>query len=145
MKIQSLVDIIIIEDNIYDADLSIRAIKSIKCTDNIVHFEDGEEALEYLLEQSEKQHSGRILPKLILLDLKLNGMSGKEILRKIKENEKISCIPVAILSSSNQQNDITDCYKAGANAYIIKPIEYKDYMKQISGLAYFWLKINTAI
>ena len=140
----STADILLIEDNPSDADLTLRALKKKNLHVNVVHFDDGREALEATFRHlhNKETASGKQFPHLILLDLKLPGLSGKEILSQLKKNERTRVIPVVMLTSSNQPSDVMGCYQLGANAYIVKPLDYGEYVSLISEVAYFWLKIN---
>lgn len=140
----STADILLVEDNASDAELTLRALKKGNHHCNVIHFEDGNEALEALFQQLEDQEgkNGPQFPHLIFLDLKLPGLSGKEILRTLKQNEKTRLIPVVMLTSSNQESDVRECYQFGANAYIVKPVNFEQYTHTISEAAYFWMQIN---
>lgn len=137
-------DILLIEDNKSDADLTLRALKKKNLHLNVIHFEDGAEALEAIFSRLKDKagFNGRYFPRLILLDLKLPGMHGKDILRELKGNEKTSMIPVVVLTSSNQQSDVSDCYRLGSNAYIVKPLDFEKYMCLVSEAAFFWTQVN---
>lgn len=137
-------DILLIEDNYSDADLTLRALKKKNLHLKVVHFEDGAEALEALFSRlgEKAERSGRYIPHLILLDLKLPGMHGKEILKELKRHSKTKMIPVVVLTSSNQQRDVSECYQLGCNAYIVKPMDFEEYMCRVSEAAFFWMQIN---
>lgn len=140
----STADIVLIEDNAGDADLTMRALKKKNLHYNVIHFEEGAEALDAIFQHlnDEKEISSQQFPHLIFLDLKLAGLSGKEVLKALKENEKTRRIPVVVLTSSNQENDVTQCYNYGANAYIVKPLDLDEYIHSVSEAANFWMKIN---
>jgi two-component system response regulator len=136
-------DILLIEDNSTDADLTLRALKLKNLHLSVTHVEDGVEALDFIFRKgSFENRLSEHLPKLILMDLKLPKMDGPNVLKEIKRNEITKAIPVVILTSSNQESDIRECYRLGANAYIVKPLEFEDYLHQISSAAYFWMNIN---
>ena len=140
----STADIILIEDNISDADLALRAFRKTNLHLNVVHFEDGSEALESLFSQFDEKNEPDTphLPHLVLLDLKLPGLHGKDILRALKENKKTRKIPVVMLTSSNQHSDVSDCYQLGCNAYIVKPLEFDEYVRLVSEAVSFWVHVN---
>lgn len=140
----STADILLIEDSASDADLALRALKKKNFHVNAVHFNDGAEALKAIFGQLNQQGatSGRQLPHLIFLDLKLPGLGGKDILKELKKNANTRMIPVVMLTSSNQPSDVMECYQLGANAYIVKPLDFSEYVNTISEAASFWLKIN---
>jgi two-component system, response regulator len=136
-------DVLLIEDNSTDADLTLRAL--LKKDKNLVvkHIDDGEEALDFILSQG--AYSDRFpgpTPKLILMDLQLPKINGTEILKEIKNNEKTRIIPVVMLTSSSHPEDVLDCYSNGANAYMVKPMDFDSYILQVSKAVHFWLDIN---
>ncbi len=131
------VDILLVEDNPDDAGLTIRALKKHHLANNLVHLQDGEEALNFLFSPDHKKQ-----PKLILLDLKMPKVDGIEVLRKIKADEFLRVIPVVMLTSSKEERDIIDSYKLGVNAYIVKPVEFDQFVKTISDLGFFWMILN---
>jgi two-component system response regulator len=132
-------EILLVEDNMDDAGLTIRALKKSKLANNLVHAQDGEEALKllYALE-------GKNLPKLILLDLKMPRVDGIEVLRKLKADAHLSIIPVVMLTSSKEEQDIVETYKLGVNAYIVKPVDFDAFFKAVSDLGFFWMILNEA-
>ena len=131
------IDILLVEDNMDDAGLTIRALKKSHLANKLLHLRDGEEALNYLF--SEKFTA---LPKLILLDLKMPKVDGIDVLKKIKADERKKMIPVAILTSSREECDIVESYKLGVNAYIVKPVDFEKFAKAVSDLGLFWLVLN---
>ncbi len=131
------VDILLVEDNPDDAGLTIRALKKNKLANNLVHVNDGEEALEFLFGGEQKE-----MPRLILLDLKMPKVDGIEVLRRIKESEEKRVIPVVILTSSKEERDIVESYRLGVNAYIVKPVDFEKFVKAVSDVGLFWLVLN---
>ena len=139
------IEILLVEDSPDDAELTIRAIGNNKLANRILHVKDGEEALNYIFGTG--SYVGLDVndsPKLVLLDLKLPKVDGIEVLRCIKSDENTKCIPVVVLTSSNQDRDMKECYRLGANSYIVKPVEYDDFMKAVSDLSRYWLLLNQA-
>ena len=137
------VEILIIEDNPGDAELTIRALKKSHVANHIVHLVDGAEALDFLFGTGE--YSNRNidnLPKLILLDLKMPKVDGLEVLRHLKSDVRTKMIPVVILTSSAKDPDIKKCYDLGANSYIVKPVEINNFVKTISEIGMYWLLID---
>src|SRR5438309_7145889 len=119
MQIESgTVEILLIEDNLEDAELTIRALKKSNITNNIYHLKDGEEAINYLFPEQGLPQNG--IPKVILLDLKLPKVDGIQILKKLKSNDKTKLIPVVILTSSQEERDIVESYRLGVNSYVTK-------------------------
>ncbi|UII26590.1 response regulator [Fulvivirga maritima] len=139
-----LVELLLIEDNHHEAELTIRNLKKSKLANNMLHIDDGEEALDFMFNEGQYSfNEGKVFnPKLILLDLKLPKISGIEILRKIKKDPRTQNIPVVILTSSNEVPDIDTCYNEGANSYIVKPVNFNDFSKLIGDLGMYWIITN---
>jgi two-component system, response regulator len=137
MLTNNAVEILLVEDNLDDAGLTIRALKKHNLANNLLHLLDGEEAINYLF--SEKITS---IPKVILLDLKMPKVDGIEVLRKLKADERKKIIPVVVLTSSKEEKDIVESYKLGVNAYIVKPVDFDKFAKAISEIGFFWLLLN---
>ncbi|MCD9018124.1 response regulator [Parachryseolinea silvisoli] len=133
------VEILLVEDNADDAELTIRALRKHHLANNLLHLQDGEEALNFLF--SEKQSN---MPKLILLDLKMPKVDGLEVLRKIKADQDKRIIPVVMLTSSKEERDILETYKLGINAYIVKPVEFDKFVRAVSEIGFFWMILNQA-
>jgi two-component system, response regulator len=136
MEDNNIVEILLVEDNPDDAGLAIRALKKHGMGNHLLHLEDGEEALNYIFDEK------NITPKLILLDLKMPKVDGLEVLRKLKSDERKRVIPVVVLTSSKEEQDIIESYKLGVNAYIVKPVELDKFIKAISEVGMFWLVLN---
>lgn len=137
------VDLLLVEDNIDEANLAIRELKKNNLANNLLHLKDGEEAINYLFGLNEYQ--GRNLsnvPKLILLDLKMPKVSGHEVLKRIRSNENTKKIPVVVLTSSQEEKDITEAYDLGVNSYIVKPIDFKNFSDAIKEIGLYWLVLN---
>lgn len=133
------VEILLVEDNPDDAELTIRALRKHHLANNLLHLQDGEEALNFLF--SEKQGN---MPKLILLDLKMPKVDGLEVLRKIKADQAKRIIPIVMLTSSKEERDILETYKLGINAYIVKPVEFDKFVHAVSEIGFFWMILNQA-
>ena len=136
MTNKSAVEILLVEDNPDDAELTIRVLKKHNLANNLVHLHDGEEALKFLFENDMN------IPKIILLDLKMPKVDGIEVLRKIKMDEMRKIIPVIVLTSSKEDRDIIESYKLGVNAYVVKPVEFDKFMEAVAQLGLFWLLLN---
>ncbi|PIZ04898.1 MAG: two-component system response regulator [Gammaproteobacteria bacterium CG_4_10_14_0_8_um_filter_38_16] len=134
--------ILIVEDSDEDFYAADRAFKNAGIANNVYRCIDGEDALNYLY-QREKYTDSEIAPKptLILLDLNLPKINGKNVLSEIKKNPALSQIPVVILTTSDNEMDIESCYELGANSYIKKPVEFDDFMKVVKELKNYWLEI----
>jgi CheY-like chemotaxis protein len=137
------VEILIIEDNLDDAELTIRALKKSHLANHVTHLVDGAEALDFLFGTG--VYAGRDIlniPKVILLDLKMPKVNGLEVLARIKAEQHTKMIPVVILTSSAEDPDVRKSYELGANSYIVKPVEFQDFARVISELGMYWLVIN---
>jgi two-component system, response regulator len=134
---QNVVEILLVEDNQEDAELTIRALKKHNLANNLLHLHDGEEALNFLFSELHNN-----MPRLILLDLKMPKVDGIEVLRKIKSDSVRKIIPVVLLTSSKEERDIIESYKLGVNAYIVKPVDFEKFVKVVSEAGLFWVLLN---
>lgn len=136
-------DILLVEDSPDDAELTIRALKKNNLANKLVHVSDGEEALDYLFARG--NFSQRTIgkgPRLILLDLKLPKVDGLEVLREVKGNPLTAATPVVVLTSSKEERDIVDSYKLGVNSYIVKPVDFRQFVDAVKDLGMYWLVLN---
>ena len=129
-------EILLVEDNLNDAELTIRALKKHNLANNLLHVEDGQQALDFLFDEK------NVKPKLILLDLKMPKVDGIEVLRKLKSDGQRCVIPVVVLTSSKEERDIVESYKLGVNAYIVKPVDFDQFVKAVTQLGLFWMILN---
>ncbi|MGD0728396.1 MAG: response regulator [Spirochaetia bacterium] len=127
--------VLLVEDNPDDAALTVRAFKKSSIINELVIAKDGEEALAILF-------SGRALPELILLDLKLPKVDGLEVLRRLRREEKTRLLPVVILTSSREERDLMEGYALGANSYIQKPVDFEQFIEACHQLSLYWLVLN---
>jgi CheY-like chemotaxis protein len=137
------VEILLVEDNINDAELTIRALRKNNIANNIIHLIDGAEALDFLLGKG--KYSGRNTnskPKVILLDIKMPKVDGMEALKQIKANEETKTIPVVVLTSSKENPDVEQAYLLGANSYIIKPVEFENFKEAVVEMGMYWILYN---
>lgn len=135
--------ILLVEDNPDDVDLTIRALEKNKILNKVVTACDGVEALDYLFGAG--KYAGRdtsVLPELVLLDLKLPKVDGIDVLKKLRSNELTELLPVVILTSSKEEQDIINSYKFGANSYIRKPVDFNQFMEAVRQLGLYWLVLN---
>ncbi len=130
------IEILLVEDNENDAELTIRTLKKHNLANHLLHLQDGEEALDYLF-NIENNH-----PKLILLDLKMPKVDGLEVLKRLKGDPEKRVIPVVVLTSSKEERDIIESYHLGVNAYIVKPVEFNKFIDAVSQVGLFWLVLN---
>lgn len=137
------VEILIVEDNPNDAELTIRALKKQNLANNLIHLIDGEQALDFVFGTGDySTRNTNNVPKVILLDLKMPKVNGLEVLAKIKSDSRTKMIPVVILTSSAEDPDIKRSYELGANSYIVKPVEFENFAKTVSDLGLYWMVIN---
>ncbi len=137
------VDLLIVEDNPNDLELTLRALKKNQIAISIQVVKDGAEALDFLFCRGDySQRPAGQIPKVILLDLKLPKIDGKEVLRQIKSNAKTKLIPVVMLTSSQQERDVVESYNLGANSYIVKPVDFTKFSEAIARLEIYWLTLN---
>lgn len=135
--------ILLVEDNPDDEALSIRALKSNNIANEVDVVRDGVEALDYFFARGDhSQRKDLPLPQLVLLDLKLPKVDGLEVLKEIRNNEKTRHVPVVILTSSIEEQDIISGYELGANSYIRKPVDYKQFVEAVRQLGLYWLVLN---
>ena len=142
----SEVEILLVEDSMHDAEMTIRALKKSNVVNNLVHLKDGAEAIDFLFGKG--TFEGRdinIKPNLILLDLKMPKVDGMELLKIIKVDELTKKIPVVILTSSKENPDIEKCYALGANSYIVKPVEFDGFTKAVAEVGLYWILLNQSI
>jgi two-component system response regulator len=142
MKLKE-VEILLVEDNENDIELTLHALRAENLSNQIHVARDGEEALEFLAAQANYLTAGTgFLPKLILLDLKLPKIDGLEVLRQIKSNPTTQVIPVVVLTSSKQDEDLARSYRLGVNSYLQKPVNFEQFRKMIKELGLYWLVVN---
>lgn len=140
---QETIDILLVEDNPLDVELMLRALRKNNVANPIHHAEDGVAALDFIFCSGE--FSGRHVgagPKVILLDLKLPKVSGLEVLKRLKEDDRTKHIPVVVVTSSREDPDIKTAYELGANSYVVKPVDFGAFVEVMKNLGYYWLLIN---
>jgi len=137
------IDILLVEDNPYDAELSLRALQRKKLVNNVEWVQDGADALDFLF--CTGVYADRTkgeLPRLILLDIKLPKVSGIEVLRRIKADPETRSIPVVMLTSSAEVQDLSECYQLGVNSYIVKPVEFDSFQEEVEKAGFYWMLVN---
>lgn len=138
------VEILLAEDSLHDAELTIRELKKHNMANNLVHVKDGEEALDFVFgrgKYSERKDAIHF-PKVILLDIQMPKVNGMEVLKEIKSDPRTQTIPVVILTSSKEHPDVQRCYELGANSYIVKPVNFEGFAESIRNLGFYWLLLN---
>ncbi|OIO00728.1 MAG: two-component system response regulator [Elusimicrobia bacterium CG1_02_56_21] len=139
----NVVDILLVEDNAKDAELTIRALRKQNIANPLITVEDGAAALDFLFCRG--PYEGRDIsrpPKVILLDLKLPKVNGLEVLAAVKADERLRSVPVVIVTSSQEDPDVKKAYALGANSYVVKPVRSDDFIKAMSKLGLYWLLVN---
>jgi two-component system, response regulator len=136
------VEILLVEDNPHDVELTLHALRNNHVSNSIHVACDGAEALDFIFPPSDRPANNGVPPKLILLDLKLPKVSGLEVLQRIKSNARTSAIPVVVLTSSREDRDILECYKHGVNSYIVKPVDFEQFQEAVRAAGLYWMLIN---
>ncbi len=141
--IAELAKILLVEDNPNDAELTMEALHEYRIANSVVTAEDGEEALDYLYCRGKYADRPRGNPAVILLDLKLPKVDGHEVLRAIRADDTLKLIPVVVLTSSHEEKDLIQSYGNGANAYVVKPVDFHDFIDAVKELGAFWGMVNS--
>ena len=137
------VEILLVEDNPNDAEMTIRALKKHNLINNLVHVKDGAEALDFLHARGDFEiRKGMDNPRLIILDLKLPKVDGLEVLKIIKGDKILKTIPVVIMTSSREDKDLIEGYRLGVNSYVVKPVEFENFVKAVADLGLYWMLLN---
>jgi CheY-like chemotaxis protein len=134
--------ILIVEDDPKDVELTLTALEEYNLANEVVVTRDGEEALDYLYCRGNFKMRTGDNPAVLLLDLKLPKVNGLEVLQQIKSDEKLKMIPVVVLTSSREERDMVASYKLGVNAYVVKPVDFHEFVNAIKELGVFWAIIN---
>jgi two-component system response regulator len=137
------IDILLVEDNPHDAELTVRALKKRNLANRIFVAEDGAQALDILFARGQyEKRENSTPPKVVLLDLKLPKVSGLEVLKEIKSDARTKRIPVVVVTSSREDPDIKEAYSLGANSYVVKPVDFEQFFDAMSNLGLYWLLVN---
>ena len=138
-------EILLVEDDPADAELTTRSLRKQERGTRIVHARDGAEALDYLFCRGQfASRSTAQQPRAVLLDLKLPRVSGQDVLKAIKADERTRCIPVIVMTSSNLDQDLLECYRGGVNSYIQKPVNLSEFQEAVKQFGVYWLVVNHA-
>lgn len=138
------VEILLAEDNINDAELTIRELKKHNMANKLAHVKDGEEALDFMFGRGKYEARSKTIhyPKVILLDIQMPKVNGIEVLQALKQDPRTRAVPVVILTSSKEHPDVSKCYELGANSYIVKPVNFEGFAEAIRNLGFYWLLLN---
>jgi CheY-like chemotaxis protein len=143
MNTNNEVEILLVEDNPRDAELAMRALKKRNLSNKLVWVKDGAEALEFIFGPDSNCNTALLRhPRLILLDLKLPKVDGLEVLRRLKSDAMAKTIPVVVLTSSREEQDIVRSYELGVNSYIVKPVNFDNFSEAVAQLGHYWLLLN---
>ncbi|HEY8931657.1 MAG TPA: response regulator [Mucilaginibacter sp.] len=143
MMINDKIDILLAEDNPHDAEMTIRALSKVNLANKLHHVKDGAAALDFIFARGE--YAGRGIenkPKIVLLDIKMPKVDGIEVLKQIKADELTKTVPVVIMTSSKEEQDIITSYNLGVNSYVVKPVDFAGFAKAVSELGFYWLITN---
>ena len=139
---QTMKRILLVEDSMQDAELVIEALGECKITNSIVHLRDGAEALDYLHRRGPFAQRENDLPAVVMLDLKMPKVDGLEVLQKMKSDPVLKVVPVVIMTSSREERDLHESYRSGVNAYVVKPVQFHEFVEAIKHLGLFWALLN---
>ena len=135
MTTQGEIEVLLVEDNASDVELTLRALQKRNLANRVVVARDGVEALQIL------EHPAP-LPKVVLLDLKLPKLNGLEVLRRLKSDDRTKRIPVVVLTSSHEEPDVEESYRLGVNSYIVKPVDFESFASAVAEVGLYWLLLN---
>jgi CheY-like chemotaxis protein len=136
------VEILLVEDNPLDAEMTMRALTAGGLANRLLWVKDGEQALDYLFRRGDYVEREDTVPRLVLLDLKMPRVDGIEVLKAIKANEQTRRIPVVVMTSSQEERDVAQSYELGVNSYVVKPVDFNAFANLARQAGYYWLAIN---
>lgn len=136
------IEILLVEDNPRDAELTMRALRKGGLACNLLWLKDGQEALDYLLHDGRHGNREAVYPRLLLLDLKMPRLDGIEVLKVVKKDERTRRIPVVVMTSSQEERDVTQSYDLGANSYVVKPLNLAAATELVRQAGFYWLSVN---
>jgi CheY-like chemotaxis protein len=139
---ETVVDILLVEDNPSDAELALRALKKHNIANRVEWVKDGEAALDYLFHRGAYTSSPNGLPRVVLLDLRLPKVDGIEVLRQIRANPATHELPVVVLTSSKEERDVVATYKLGVNSFVSKPVAFDEFSRVVAELGMYWVLVN---
>ena len=139
---KSLKPILLVDDSLRDAEMVIEALAAYHLANEVIHLRDGADALDYLFYRGEFAGRPKGLPGFILLDLKMPRVDGLEVLRQIKGDPALKVIPVIVMTSSREDQDLVNSYQLGVNAYVVKPVKFHEFVEAVKQLGAFWAVLN---
>ncbi|KQW70064.1 MAG: response regulator [Methylophilaceae bacterium] len=142
MELFEQVEILLVEDNDHDAELTMRGLKKGGLANRVMWVKNGELALDYLFRRGIYKDRDDASPRLVLLDLKMPGMDGIEVLRAVKADERTRRIPIVVMTSSQEESDVESSYDLGVNSYVVKPVDFGSVADVVHQAGYYWLAIN---
>ena len=134
--------ILLVEDDPKDVELTLSALRENNLANEVIVARDGAEALDFLYRRGQYALRTEGMPAVVLLDLKMPKVDGIQVLKQIKSDEDLKLLPVVVLTSSNESDDLKRCYQLGVNAYVVKPVTFTDFVEAVKGLGVFWAIIN---
>ena len=145
MSVMEQVEILLVEDNANDAEMTLRALRNHNLANKVHWVKDGAEALDFMFRTGAyASRSAAATPKLVLLDIKMPKVDGIEVLRRLKGDPVTRNVPVVVMTSSNEDRDLVESYRLGVNSYIVKPVEFDKFTDVVEQLGYYWLLTNQA-
>jgi len=142
MELFEQIEILLVEDNPNDAELTMRALKKGGLANRLMWVKNGEDALDYLFRRGAFAARDETAPRLVLLDLKMPGMDGIDVLRAVKTDDRTKRIPIVVMTSSQEEKDIGQTYDLGVNSYVVKPVDFNSVTDVVRQAGYYWLAIN---
>jgi CheY-like chemotaxis protein len=136
------VEIVLVEDNANDAEITLRALKRANFANHVQWLKDGEEALDFLFSEGAYKDHPQPRPRVMLLDIKMPKVDGIEVLRKMKADSRTRSIPVVMLTSSNEESDLVRSYDLGVNSYLVKPVDFQRFSEEVTRIGYYWVAMN---
>jgi CheY-like chemotaxis protein len=138
----SLPRILLVEDSPMDAELTLKALASSRLCDDVLHVHDGAEALDFLYRRGSFAQHPVNQPAVVLLDLKMPRIDGMEVLRQVKNDPVLKTIPIVVMTSSREEQDVVESYESGVNAYVVKPVNFESFMDAVQQVGAFWAVLN---
>jgi two-component system response regulator len=139
----SEVEILLVEDNPADAEMTLRALRRNNLANKVHWVKDGEQALEFMFRTGAYASRDPVsVPKLVMLDIKMPKVDGIEVLRRIKANEETRAVPVVVMTSSNEERDVVESYRLGVNSYIVKPVQFEAFLETVAKIGLYWVITN---